>query len=692
MEEDSSLNFGSPAAAATPGSNSILAQPPLQGEATPQPEASDSAMAGTSAEASEPVVKNDISDNPLDAPDAPRAEAEESKDEEMTEAQDDVKDSQEATAAEGEVQAEKTKATIEASAREHLISQTHSIILPSYSTWFDMHDVNNIERKALPEFFNNRNRSKTPAVYKDYRDFMINTYRLNPIEYLTVTACRRNLAGDVCAIMRVHAFLEQWGLINYQVDADQRPSAVGPPFTGHFKVICDTPRGLQPWQPSADPLVIQGKQNPDTEAKATATPADKADLNLEIGRNIYEPTARENKIGPKPEKQANGDAPATNGSGETASHSIEDLVKPVISKVTCFTCGIDCTRVYYHNSHTESGAAATKLKMDLCPNCFSEGRFPNNQQKIHYTKLENPQYSAIPDRDAPWTDDETIKLLEAMEKYDEEWADVSEYVGTRTKEECVVKFLQLEIEDKFLDTEPVRGPSTGINMLGPQEGHLPFNQADNPVMSVIGFLASLTDPATTAAAAGRSVEAMKQSLRDQLEKKDPADAGKEKDITGGDTMEIDVTTTTTTTTTQSVNAVATIPLATVSARAGGLASHEEREMTHLVSAAVNTTLQKMELKLKQFNEMEQILQAERRELERGRQQLFLDRLAFKKRVKDVQEGLRMAAVTGGEQGNKLAQDVLVGGEKLEFQGEAAASTAGSVQPLSATGQIKSYDI
>jgi SWI/SNF related-matrix-associated actin-dependent regulator of chromatin subfamily C len=46
---------------------------------------------------------------------------------------------------------------------------------------------------------------------------MVNTYRLNPGEYLTVTACRRNLAGDVGAIMRVHGFLEQWGLINYQV-------------------------------------------------------------------------------------------------------------------------------------------------------------------------------------------------------------------------------------------------------------------------------------------------------------------------------------------------------------------------------------------------------------------------------------------------------------------------------------------
>lgn len=31
---------------------------------------------------------------------------------------------------------------------------------------------------------------------------MIDTYRLNPQEYLTSTACRRNLAGDVCAIMR----------------------------------------------------------------------------------------------------------------------------------------------------------------------------------------------------------------------------------------------------------------------------------------------------------------------------------------------------------------------------------------------------------------------------------------------------------------------------------------------------------
>jgi SWI/SNF related-matrix-associated actin-dependent regulator of chromatin subfamily C len=159
------------------------------------------------------------SDNPLDAPDEPPPETTLPEDDDMGEAvgEDDgqVKDGDSGEGA-GEA-GTKTKEQVESLAREHLISQTHAIVLPSYSTWFDMRHIHNIERKALPEFFNSRNRSKTPAVYKDYRDFMINTYRLNPVEYLTVTACRRNLAGDVCAIMRVHAFLEQWGLINYQV-------------------------------------------------------------------------------------------------------------------------------------------------------------------------------------------------------------------------------------------------------------------------------------------------------------------------------------------------------------------------------------------------------------------------------------------------------------------------------------------
>ena len=127
-----------------------------------------------------------------------------------------------------------------------MTEQTHHIIIPSYSAWFDYNSVHIVEKRALPEFFNSKNKSKTPEIYLAYRNFMIDTYRLNPTEYLTSTACRRNLAGDVCAIMRVHAFLEQWGLINYQIDAESRPTAMGPPPTSHFHVLSDTPCGLQP--------------------------------------------------------------------------------------------------------------------------------------------------------------------------------------------------------------------------------------------------------------------------------------------------------------------------------------------------------------------------------------------------------------------------------------------------------------
>lgn len=131
--------------------------------------------------------------------------------------------------------------------------------------------------------------------YLAYRNFMMDTYRLNPQEYLSSTSCRRNLTGDVCALMRfgsiqrfpssfavqfhsswpscvihgcivtpitpscnrtplmfsafrVHAFLEQWGLINYQVDAESRPLPMGPPPTPHFNVLVDTPTGLAPLQ------------------------------------------------------------------------------------------------------------------------------------------------------------------------------------------------------------------------------------------------------------------------------------------------------------------------------------------------------------------------------------------------------------------------------------------------------------
>lgn len=42
------------------------------------------------------------------------------------------------------------------------IEQTHYIIVPSYASWFDYNSVHKIEKHAHPDFFNGKNKSKTP--------------------------------------------------------------------------------------------------------------------------------------------------------------------------------------------------------------------------------------------------------------------------------------------------------------------------------------------------------------------------------------------------------------------------------------------------------------------------------------------------------------------------------------------------
>lgn len=459
---------------------------------------------------------------------------------------------------------------LEDDARTHLVEQTHEVVIPSYAAWFDMTEIHELERRSVPEFFNGRNRSKTPTVYKDYRDFMINTYRLNPVEYLTVTACRRNLAGDVCAVMRVHAFLEQWGLINYQINPETRPSSIGPPFTGHFRVVADTPRGLQPFQPA--PASRKSSGRPLDATHAALAPADDktptSDVQLELRRNIYD----------APGPSASNEPEPRNGGGIEGQNIFN-----------CYSCGVDCSRVRYHGLKQE--------KYDLCPNCYSEGRFPSVSHSGDFVRLEA---SKLKQESDDWTDQETLLMLEALEMYDEDWIKVAQHVGTRTKEQCVMRFLQLPIEDAYADGHAA-GPL--------QYTRQPLSQADNPVMSVVAFLAATVQPDVAAAAAKQSVEALKASLS---------------------SSDVAVGVNGSATPSEGVSQAAVVALGTMAAKAALLGSHEERNLAKLFSSAVALQLEKLELKVAQFEELEGALERDRRSLELAQQQVYLDRLGVAK--------------------------------------------------------------
>uniref|UniRef100_A0A8D2L249 SWI/SNF related, matrix associated, actin dependent regulator of chromatin subfamily c member 1 n=1 Tax=Varanus komodoensis TaxID=61221 RepID=A0A8D2L249_VARKO len=472
---------------------------------------------------------------------------------------------------------------------DNVTEQTNHIIIPSYASWFDYNCIHVIERRALPEFFNGKNKSKTPEIYLAYRNFMIDTYRLNPQEYLTSTACRRNLTGDVCAVMRVHAFLEQWGLINYQVDPESRPMAMGPPPTPHFNVLADTPSGLMP-----------------LHLRTPQIPAAQQMLNF-------------------PEKNKEKPIDLQNFGLRTDIYSKKTLAK------------------------SKSASAGRE-----------------------------------------WTEQETLLLLEALEMYKDDWNKVSEHVGSRTQDECILHFLRLPIEDPYLENSDAS--------LGPLAYQpVPFSQSGNPVMSTVAFLASVVDPRVASAAAkaaleefsrvreevplelveahvkkvqeaarvsgkvdptyglessciagtapdepeklGESQEALACSFgqpkvamtegkafcldeKEAEENKENLDVYKDKEGDAGKKRaEHEISE-------GNVATAAAAALASAATKAKHLAAVEERKIKSLVALLVETQMKKLEIKLRHFEELETIMDREKEALEQQRQQLLTERQNF----------------------------------------------------------------
>ena len=437
---------------------------------------------------------------------------------------------------------------------------------------------------------------------------------------------------------------------------------------------------MQPFQPGPGSKVTQGKQSAATDRAASAQPTAKSETKSLAGRNIYEANGKELSVEPK-DKTANGEHAASSGPPDVKD--LEAAAKEPLKVINCFSCGVECTRVHFHETKPSEQPGQTKsaggLKRDLCPRCFVEGNFPAGTSSADFIKISNPEYSSVPESEEKWTEEETLLLLEGLEEFDEDWNRVADHVATKTREQCVMKFLQLEIEDKYIEADLPQGdaatPSAkflrDLDYLS--EGRAPLHHADNPILSVVSFLAGLAPANVTeaAVASGRSVGEMKRILQEKINKAPtaPSEKGKEKEgekastpatgasdvkPEGADTMEIDATLDSTAATKDapsSSNPLVTLPFALSAARSSALASHEERHITRLVSGSVNLQLQKLQLKLAHFSDFEKLLSAERRDLQRRRQQLFMDRLNFQRRVRALEDATKK--ISSGMQGQGL---------------------------------------
>ena len=99
------------------------------------------------------------------------------QDETTNDKPEEPKETKDKEPVEGDEEEKEVKEETKDDQEDNATEQTHHIIVPSYSSWFDYNAIHAIEKRALPEFFNGKNKSKSPEIYLSYRNFMIDTYR-----------------------------------------------------------------------------------------------------------------------------------------------------------------------------------------------------------------------------------------------------------------------------------------------------------------------------------------------------------------------------------------------------------------------------------------------------------------------------------------------------------------------------------
>ena len=298
------------------------------------------------------------------------------------------------------------------------VAIAEGLYMPSFANWFDTDVVNAIEKRGLPEFFEGIYASKTESTYREIRNFMIRTWRRTK-SYLSGTAARRHLSGDACAILRVHGFLEHWGLINYGCEDAQQGSFNPPP-----KVL-PLNAGIEYEFPSNNSTLLLDNG---TKAELKGSKVLKQDWNGEpvVGANPNNFLIRESE---------------RSGHSQLADVEVREPIE-----YHCDSCGVDCSKLRFH--------CATKADVDLCASCYRSGRYASTMKQRDFIQMTSAGQFGGPEADDPdlWTESETLLLLEALEMYADNWQLVSEHVGSKNKNQCVTHFLRLPIEDTFLST------------------------------------------------------------------------------------------------------------------------------------------------------------------------------------------------------------------------------------------------
>ncbi|KAD4385211.1 hypothetical protein E3N88_25379 [Mikania micrantha] len=482
-------------------------------------------------------------------------------------------------------------------------------VVPMHADWFSPATVNRLERQAVPHFFSGKSMDHTPEKYMDCRNRIVAKYMENPARRLTVADCQGFLAGvDADDVTRVVRFLENWGVINY----------CAAPVNHH------EPR-------NEDSRLTEDSKG---ELHVPATALRSIDSLIQFDK-------------PRCRLKASDIYPELAVDSEQNS-DLDSRIREVLSENRCNHCSRSLGIVYYQS--------LKEIEILLCLSCFNDGAFVAGHSSVDFIKVDSTKDYGDLEADS-WTNQETLLLLEAMERFNENWSEIADHVGTKSKAQCIHHFVRLSIDETPLESIEVPDASNLPNGNGcgkPQsyangkvsiiedleyEDKLPFVKSGNPVMSQVAFLASAVGPRVAAACAHASLAALSDGDHpDASENTGVVDgSGSEnrmnsENMNGRDArnpiqqkVENSGANNVTPVSSEKMRNAVRAGLAAAATKAKLFADHEEREIQRLSANIINHQLKRLELKLKQFAEVESLLIKECEQLERGRQRVSAER-------------------------------------------------------------------
>jgi SWI/SNF related-matrix-associated actin-dependent regulator of chromatin subfamily C len=534
------------------------------------------------------------------------------------------------------------------------VSTAGSHTLPGYAAWFRKDATHEIEKIGVPEFFGEDAAEDAESRYRALRDATMSSFA--PGSFLRFDgALRRAMAAaapganadaDTYATQqRVYDFCHRWGLINWTaVDQTGGPRLIDP-GARRDEIKSEKPAGTN--AAAADALFRFDPAPADGAAAVAAAVAAARELEARAAgiREVMAPRVGRppKNRDPPPMRSADGDllGDGLPADGLPAAARVSD--SPASRRCRgCSASLVGTGRAYYRAETAVVAPAASsfqlprncadpKPELDVtCVACFAAGNLPDGASSARFARVvsatRGDERSALaaegapgtlhardsdaepePDADAnDWTDQETLTLLEAIERHGEDWSSVASRVATKNAEQCVRRFARLPVEDAFLEALAKGAVVDATPSETPSE-ETPFAGASNPVMAVVAFLATCVGPRVAAAAAKAALARLAEAAGDGGGAEgDGADAGGE-DLELGPAPPV--------TREQAVVASAE-GLAAAAVHAKLLADRDEHEMEKLAVGVVEMQMRKIELKLRQMEDLDAGLARERAAVDR----------------------------------------------------------------------------